>query len=178
MVQIWRVAPKKKHTDWCASFLLFVYTLDIFLLITLCCVNGSDQKFFYFNTLIKNGGILIISAFNKQFKPIFTFGTFFQRNLQFAIKSALLCAKKASRMFAPMLVPERTSWLVRIDSFFSLLTSLHTLIIRKANAIDLSINGLAIRFVPFVTYLFTIHYYFLLSKNRTLVFSEEWIVKR
>ena len=57
-----------------------------------------------------------------------------------------------------------------ISIFFFLM---HTLMIRNANALDLSSKGLAISITPFVLYLFPIHYSSLLSKNRPHEISEE-----
>ena len=51
------------------------------LLFLLCRVDGGDQNTFYFNTSVKNRFVIIISAFNQKFKPIFRFGAFLEGNM-------------------------------------------------------------------------------------------------
>ena len=51
------------------------------LIILLCRVDRGNWNSFYFNTFIKYFFIIVISAFYKQFYPIFAFRTFFECNL-------------------------------------------------------------------------------------------------
>ena len=50
------------------------------------CVDRGDQDSFDFHAVRQNGLIGIITAFDQKFEPIFRFGAFFQRDMQFGHK--------------------------------------------------------------------------------------------
>ena len=50
------------------------------------CIDGGDQDAFYFCTVLKQGIVMIIPAFNQQLDPILRFGAFFQGDLKLGYK--------------------------------------------------------------------------------------------
>ena len=64
------------------SYNYFCGSLHIALLVLFYSIKESDN-YFDFDTLFQNGSIIVISALNQQFQPIFTLRAFLQCDLQF-----------------------------------------------------------------------------------------------